>query len=76
MPVKVAGDDPIHRCTMEEICKDSDFDPQSMSEVDHLEELCMVGEYLASTLRHYTGRIMSDLPLSTSKENDDPQRIS
>ena len=75
MSVQVAGDDPSRRFTAEEVCRQYGFDPDNMSEVDHLNELCVVARYLAETLLHYVSRINSDLPLSTSRTDDVAREI-
>lgn len=75
MSGQVAGDDPFRRLTAEETCREYGFDPENMSEVDHLEELCLMAEYLARTLRHYVNRINSGLPLSTSRTDDVAREI-
>ena len=55
--------------TMEEVCKNSDFDPNNMSEIEHLEELCMILRYLTKVLEHHTGKLKIGLPLTISNED-------
>lgn len=54
MPVKTS--DISYRETMEEICRKSKFDPDNMTEIEHLDELCLVADYLHKTLEHYSRR--------------------
>jgi hypothetical protein len=45
-----------HLQTMEERCRESIFDPEDMTPEEHLQELCMVAEYLYQTLQYYVSR--------------------